>query len=96
MKLNSSELIGYCSQLHQQASNINNILANVKNSINSIQSNHFWSGPAHDYYHDTANSVTNQFEQIYEELEKAIKYAEQVANKYDNLEKQIIDGIIRF
>lgn len=93
MKLNYVELKNSCSQLHSQTANINNILEEIKNLMDSVENNHDWVGPAADFYQEKTTKLTSKFDQIYEELEVAIRYVEQVADKYDNLEKQIIGNL---
>lgn len=72
---------------------INQILDNVETACSSIVSSEIWNGQAADYYLKKSKDVSDNFQDINNELKSVINYVDIVIDNYKKFEKSIVNSI---
>lgn len=93
MKFSYSDIKGYCDELHSIAKNIKSSTEKIESACNSLSKNSDWEGTSADNYSSKLKNLTNNFGDIYKEIEMAILYMANVSDGYEALEKNLASEI---
>lgn len=87
MKFSYEMIENYCNELHDLAKNMKSTLENVGDLGKKI--NNSWNGPASEYYTSKMTNLSNQFEDVFKEIENSILYLASCSDGYNAIEENI-------
>ena len=93
MNLSYSDLKGHSEELHDSYKNIKEIFDNIIQIREQISKSESWVGPGSTNYLNKITSITNNFEEVYFELEKSSLYIDKVLEDYERLVESASKGI---
>ena len=96
MKISYTELKQCTEELYDSVQNINQILEEVAAVKNSITKSECWTGTACDYYIGKIKKLSENFDDVYLELEKTAKYLGQIVMGYEGVDKKVTEIIDSF
>lgn len=93
MKFSYTAIEGYCTEMHQIAQNMKEILEYINQNTNMLFQNGYWEGPGASYYFGKFSNISNQFEEVYREIENSILFLAQTAEGYGAMDKKLVAQI---
>ena len=93
MNLSYSELKEYSNELHGSYKNIQTIFENIIGIKEQLTKTECWTGPASNYYINKITNLTQNFDEVYLELEKSALYLDKVLEDYEILVNSASTGM---
>jgi len=93
MKYNKDEMQVYCTEMKATIDKMNENLSSINELCSKLESIGYWTGSAAQYYFQKFKTVTNQFDDVYSDLQNYILYLQQVSENYGSIDRQIIMGM---
>lgn len=93
MKYNKDEMQIYCTEMKATIDKMNENLSSINELCSKLESIGYWTGSAAQYYFQKFKTVTNQFDDVYSDLQNYILYLQQVSENYGSIDRQIIMGM---
>ena len=93
MNLSYSELKEYSNELHGSYKNIQEIFENIIGIKDQLIKTECWTGPAFNYYINKITSLTQNFDEVYLELEKSALYLDKILEDYEILVNSASKGM---
>lgn len=96
MKFKTEQIQNHCTEMEATISKINERLDTINELSRQLLSSGNWSGPASQYYFTRLRKVTNQFDEVSEDLNNNLLYVKQTLENYGTMEKQVIMKVSNF
>lgn len=90
MKFSYEQMQTYCTEMEATISKINERLSTINQLSHQLLSSGNWSGQAAQYYFTRLRKVTNQFDEVNDDLNNNLLYLKQAIENYGSADKQII------
>lgn len=84
----------YCNEMHHKGQQLRAKFDDINVIANILINKEYWSSPAAEIYGKELKNVVSKFDQIHKELENCIVYLAKVSDTYQNLDKNLVNGIL--
>jgi len=93
MRISYVELKQYSNELHNACENINEILENFSQVKEKIVKSECWTGLASDYYVTKMRGLSNNFDEIFDELRVTALYLDKVLESYESVDDYVVTSV---
>lgn len=93
MEISYSQVEDTCNEMHVLAQNMKDILENVKQLGNRLNSTGSWVGEASSHYSTKLDKLVSNFDEIYKEIENSILYMAHSAEGYEAIDERVMSEI---
>ena len=90
MNISYADLKQCSNELHSACKNIEEILQNVSQIKDKITRSECWIGQASDYYVLKMRKLSNNFDEVFSELQKTALYLDKILERYESVDSSIM------
>lgn len=92
-KIKYQDVKGYSEEIHKLASDMKDIINEIKNNVNRLKSSGYWEGNASDYYISKTEKLIKNYDEIYVELENSVLYLANVTEGYQEIDETVMKEV---
>jgi Uncharacterized protein conserved in bacteria len=93
MNISYGQIEDYCNEMHALANNMKSTLDEIIASSNKLSSSGSWTGDASEFYQSKIKKLTNNFDEVFIELENSILFLANSAEGYKAIDEKVIREI---
>lgn len=93
MNISYEQVEEYHAVIESVISNMKNLIDEIKETNNRIESSEAWTGEGASYYVRMFNSLLANFDEVYEKLKQSNIYLEQSSNNYKDIDSYILGSL---
>ena len=93
MNISYEQIEEYHAVIESVISSMKNIIDEIRETNNRIESSEVWTGEGASYYVKMFNSLLANFDEVYEKLKQSNIYLEQSSNNYKDIDSYILGSL---
>lgn len=93
MNISYNQVETYCNDLHALSGKMKETLQKIEESGMKINKSECWVGNASEFFVKKISVMSNNFEQIYNEIETSILYMAKCSSGYQAIDQKIMSEI---